>query len=112
MAKVRSLAFSVDSCLWWILLLRAYVKATGDIGVINQFPNGNETDPRFVSSASVCHILPVLDGSFMIDRRMGVGGHPLEIQVLFYAALRTAKELLLQNGGERYLDAVNQRWAL
>jgi len=48
----------------------------------------------------------------MIDRRMGVGGHPLEIQV-YSMLLRTAKELLLpQNGGERYLDAVNQRWAL
>jgi len=47
----------VDSCLWWILLLRAYVKATGDIGLAHQsFPNGNETDPRFVSSASVCHV--------------------------------------------------------
>jgi len=56
--------------------------------------------------------LPVLDGSFMIDRRMGVGGHPLEIQVLFYAALRTAKELLPQNGGERYLMLLIKDWAL
>lgn len=37
----------------------------------------------------------VPDGAFMIDRRMGVYEHPLEIQVLFYAALRAAKELLL-----------------
>jgi glycogen debranching enzyme len=23
----------VDSCLWWIILLRAYVKATGDMAL-------------------------------------------------------------------------------
>jgi len=31
----------------------------------------------------------------MIDRRMGVYGHPLEIQALFYGMLLTAQELLL-----------------
>jgi hypothetical protein len=52
----------------------------------------------------------VPDGAFMIDRRLGVYGHPLEIQVLFYAALLTARELLLpDNDGEQYLYTVNQR---
>lgn len=46
----------------------------------------------------------------MIDRRMGVYGHPLEIQALFYAALRTARELLLPiNSGDTYLQAVETR---
>jgi len=27
---------TVDSCLWWIILLRAYVKATGDIALAYQ----------------------------------------------------------------------------
>lgn len=51
----------------------------------------------------------VPDGSFMIDRRMGVYGHPLEIQALFYAALRTARELLLPGAGDTYLQAVETR---
>lgn len=45
-------------------------------------------------------VLPTLlvpDGSFMIDRRMGVYGHPLEIQTLFYAALCIADELFAPN---------------
>lgn len=104
----------VDSCLWWILLLRAYVKATGDIALAHQsdFQTGMKLilDLCLVHRFAMYPTLPVLDGAFMIDRRMGVGGHPLEIQVLFYAALRTAKELLLpQNGGERYLQSVTQR---
>jgi len=37
-----------------------------------------------------------------------VGRHPLEIQVLFYVA-GTAKNCYCAYGGERYLDAVNQR---
>jgi len=45
----------------------------------------------------------------MIDRRMGVGGHPLEIQVYSMLLCGLQKNLLPQNGGERYLDAVNQR---
>ena len=104
----------VDSCLWWILLLRAYVKATGDMALAHQsdFQTGIKRlldlclRPRFAMYPT----LAVLDGSFMIDRRMGVGEHPLEIQVLFYAALRTAKELLLpENEGDRYLQSVTQR---
>jgi hypothetical protein len=104
----------VDSCLWWILLLRAYVKATGDIALAQQadFQTGIKLilDLCLVHRFSMYPTLPVLDGAFMIDRRMGVGGHPLEIQVLFYAVLRTAKELLLpQNGGDLYLQSVTQR---
>jgi hypothetical protein len=41
--------------------------------------------------------LLVPDGACMVDRRMGINGHPLEIQALFYVALRAANELLLDN---------------
>ena len=104
----------VDSCLWWILLLRAYIKTTGDIQLARQpdFQEGIKLilDLCLVHRFAMYPTLPVLDGSFMIDRRMGVYGHPLEIQVLFYAALRTVKDLLLpENDGDRYLDAVKQR---
>jgi hypothetical protein len=52
----------------------------------------------------------VPDGAFMIDRRMGVYEHPLEIQVLFYASLRAATELLLpEEDGDSYIGKVNRR---
>ncbi|KAK4852524.1 hypothetical protein QYF36_024825 [Acer negundo] len=63
----------VDSGLWWIILLRAYGKIT------------------------------VTDGSCMIDRRMGIHGHPLEIQALFYSALRCSREMLSVNDGSKNL---------
>lgn len=54
----------------------------------------------------------VPDGAFMIDRRMGVYEHPLEIQVLFYAALRAATELLLPNDDNAScINRINQRLA-
>ncbi|AUT01686.1 alkaline invertase [Nostoc sp. CENA543] len=91
----------VDSCLWWIILLRAYVKATGDTALAHQseFQQGI----KLILEMCLAHrfamypTMLVPDGAFMIDRRMGVYEHPLEIQVLFYAALRAAKELLLPN---------------
>lgn len=91
----------VDSCLWWIILLRAYVKSTGDIALAHQseFQQGI----KLILEMCLAHrfamypTMLVPDGAFMIDRRMGVYEHPLEIQVLFYAALRAAKELLLSN---------------
>jgi hypothetical protein len=104
----------VDSSLWWIILLRAYVKTTGDIALAHQ--------PQF--QKGLIHILKlcladrfdmfptmlVPDGAFMIDRRMGVYGHPLEIQALFYGALRAVRELLAPDRqGEIYSLVVDQR---
>lgn len=104
----------VDSCLWWLILLRAYVKATGDSALPHQpdFQTGIKLilDVCLAHRFSLYPTLLVPDGAFMIDRRMGVYGHPLEIQVLFYGALQVAQEFLLPEGdGERYLKAVNQR---
>jgi hypothetical protein len=104
----------VDSCLWWILLLRAYEKATGDTELARQpqFQAGIKLilDLCLVHRFAMYPTMLVPDGAFMIDRRMGVYEHPLEIQVLFYATLRAAQELLLPDGdGGRYLDKLNGR---
>jgi hypothetical protein len=104
----------VDSSLWWIILLRAYVKTTGDIALAHQ----PEFQKGLIHILKLCladrfDMFPTMlvpDGAFMIDRRMGVYGHPLEIQALFYGALRAVRELLAPNRqGEIYTLVVNQR---
>ncbi|MBW4560559.1 MAG: glycoside hydrolase 100 family protein [Mojavia pulchra JT2-VF2] len=106
----------VDSCLWWILLLRAYVKSTGDTALAHQtdFQQGI----KLILEMCLAHrfamypTMLVPDGSFMIDRRLGVYEHPLEIQVLFYAALRAARELLLPiDNNYSCIHSVHQRLA-
>lgn len=104
----------VDSCLWWLILLRAYVKATEDMALAHQadFQAGIKSilDLCLATRFDMFPTLLVSDGAFMIDRRMGVYGYPLEIQVLFYAALLAARELLLNdNDGEGYIQQVNRR---
>jgi len=104
----------VDSCFWWLLLLRAYVKLTGDMTLAHSpsFQQGIQhiLDLCLRTRFDLFPTLLVPDGSFMIDRRMGVYGYPLEIQVLFYAALRTARELLLPVGAsEAHLMAATER---
>ena len=88
----------VDSAMWWMFLLRAYVTHTGDWGFVKS--SDVQTcihevlelylRERFESTPT----LLVPDGSFMIDRRMGVYGHPLEIQALFYGMLLSVRQLL------------------
>lgn len=105
----------VDSGFWWLMVLRAYVKATGDIALAHQpnFQRGIRLilDLCLTARFEMFPTMLVADGSFMIDRRMGVYGHPLDIQALFYAALRSAKELLLpeRDGDDLYVWAVNER---
>ncbi|TVU14656.1 hypothetical protein EJB05_38138, partial [Eragrostis curvula] len=54
--------------------------------------------------------LLVTDGSCMIDRRMGIHGHPLEIQALFYSALLCAREMLTpEDGSADLIRALNNR---
>jgi hypothetical protein len=104
----------IDSCFWWLILLRAYVKATGDLALAHQpeFQHGIQLIIQ-LSLETRFDLFPTLlvpDGSFMIDRRMGVYGYPLEIQALFYAALRSARELLLPDDtGKTYLEAIETR---
>ncbi|MEN8166754.1 MAG: glycoside hydrolase 100 family protein [Pseudomonadota bacterium] len=94
----------VDSAMWWMFLLRAYLATTDDWA----FVKGDEVQAcmreilelylrdRFESAPT----LLVPDGSFMIDRRMGVYGYPLEIQALFYGMLLSARQLLSCSGPE------------
>jgi len=88
----------VDSAMWWILLLRVYVVNSGDIALAHS--QKFQDSMRMVlqmylkESFETSPAMLVPDASFMIDRRMGVYGHPLEIQALFYGMLQTALELL------------------
>ena len=88
----------VDSMMWWILLLQSYVKVTDDWAFVDQ----PEVQQVLCTLVDIClqdrfEVFPTLlvpDGSFMIDRRMGVYGHPLEIQALFYGTLEAIQRLL------------------
>ena len=83
----------VDSAMWWMLILRAYVVTTGDTDLAHseefqvcmQLILKMYLKESFETSPSML----VPDASFMIDRRMGVYGHLLEIQALFYGMLST-----------------------
>ncbi|WP_066381397.1 MULTISPECIES: glycoside hydrolase 100 family protein [unclassified Anabaena] len=106
----------VDSCLWWILLLRAYVVATKDISIAYQ-PEF-QTGIRLIMEICLANrfdmypTLLVPDGACMIDRRLGIYGHPLELQVLFYAALRAAREMLICQGNQDVIEAIDNRLPL
>ncbi|XP_034679753.1 neutral/alkaline invertase 3, chloroplastic-like [Vitis riparia] len=93
----------VDSGLWWIILLRAYGKCSGDLSVQERFDV--QTGIKMILKLCLADgfdmfpTLLVTDGSCMIDRRMGIHGHPLEIQALFYSALLCAREMLAPEDG-------------
>jgi glycogen debranching enzyme len=104
----------VDSGLWWIILLRAYGKITGDYTLQERVDV--QMGIRLILNLCLSDgfdmfpTLLVTDGSCMIDRRMGIHGHPLEIQALFYSALRSAREILVVSDGTKNLvAAINNR---
>ena len=101
----------VDSCLWWMFLLRAYVKATNEYSLAHspEMQKGIRLIIELCLSArfDMYPTLLVPDGACMIDRRMGINGHPLEIQALFHITLLCAQELLLDN-----LENTNTRQAI
>ncbi|OEL16708.1 Neutral/alkaline invertase 3, chloroplastic [Dichanthelium oligosanthes] len=104
----------VDSGLWWIILLRAYGKCSGDLSVQERIDV--QTGMKMILKLCLADgfdmfpTLLVTDGSCMIDRRMGIHGHPLEIQALFYSALLCAREMLAQEDGSADLiRALNNR---
>ncbi|CAN1151069.1 Alkaline/neutral invertase C, mitochondrial [Linum perenne] len=104
----------VDSGLWWIIMLRAYGKITGDYALQERVDV--QTGIRLILNLCLSDgfdmfpTLLVTDGSCMIDRRMGIHGHPLEIQALFYSALRCGREILTVNDGTKNLvAAINKR---
>ena len=75
----------VPAGLWWIQLLRAYGRCTGDLSL--QSRGDVQTGIRLIIEICLADhfdMFPTLittDGSCMIDRRLGIHGHPLEIQV-------------------------------
>ncbi|XP_040994565.1 neutral/alkaline invertase 3, chloroplastic-like isoform X3 [Juglans microcarpa x Juglans regia] len=104
----------VDSGLWWIILLRAYGKCSGDLSVQERVDvqTGIKMILRLclADGFDMFPTLLVTDGSCMIDRRMGIHGHPLEIQALFYSALLCAREMLApEDGSADLLRALNNR---
>ena len=103
----------VDSCLWWIILLRIYRKATGDTELAHEpdFQKGIRIimDLCLVKRFDMYPTLLVPEGAFMIDRRMGVYERPLEIQALFYAAMLSADELLLHENKIDIQEEIKQR---
>lgn len=104
----------VDSGLWWIILLRAYGKCSGDLSVQERIDV--QTGIKMILKLLLADgfdmfpTLLVTDGSCMIDRRMGIHGHPLEIQALFYSALLSAREMLApEDGSADLIRALNNR---
>ncbi|KAL7127139.1 hypothetical protein ABFS83_14G235300 [Erythranthe nasuta] len=104
----------VDSGLWWIILLRAYGKCTGDRSVQERIDV--QTGIKMILKLCLSDgfdmfpTLLVTDGSCMIDRRMGIHGHPLEIQSLFYSALLCAREMLApEDASSDLITALNNR---
>lgn len=100
----------VDSGLWWIILLRAYGKCSGDLTVQERIDvqTGIKMILRLclADGFDMFPTLLVTDGSCMIDRRMGIHGHPLEIQALFYSALLCAREMLAHEEGSADQDLI------
>ncbi|KAL3620174.1 hypothetical protein CASFOL_035086 [Castilleja foliolosa] len=104
----------VDSGLWWIILLRAYGKCSGDLSVQERVDvqTGIKMILRLclADGFDMFPTLLVTDGSCMIDRRMGIHGHPLEIQSLFYSALLCAREMLTpEDASADLIRALNNR---
>ncbi|KAK6144255.1 hypothetical protein DH2020_021075 [Rehmannia glutinosa] len=104
----------VDSGLWWIILLLAYGKCSGDLSVQERIDV--QTGIKMILKLCLADgfdmfpTLLVTDGSCMLDRRMGIHGHPLEIQALFYSALLCAREMLAPEDASADLTmALNNR---
>ena len=72
-------------------MLRAYGKCSGDLSVQERIDV--QTGMKMILKLCLADgfdmfpTLLVTDGSCMIDRRMGIHGHPLEIQVFFLLCL-------------------------
>ncbi len=98
-----------DSVFWWVWLLRAYGRATGDDALAREagFQAGlrRAFELCLTTQFDMYPTLLVPEGAFMIDRRMGVYGYPLEIQALFFLALRAGLELLSDDAAHRPLRA-------
>ncbi|KAJ3675201.1 hypothetical protein LUZ60_004243 [Juncus effusus] len=104
----------VDSGFWWIILLRAYTKSTGD----QSLAESSECQKGMRLILALClsegfDTFPTLlcaDGCSMIDRRMGVYGYPIEIQALFFMALRCSLYMLRPDTeGKEFIERIVTR---
>jgi hypothetical protein len=88
----------VDSGMWWLYILRAYTVATGDRELLDREDIQGAVrlilDLCLTTRFETLPTMLVPDGASMIDRRMGVYGHPIDVQSLFVCALRSALEVL------------------
>jgi glycogen debranching enzyme len=102
----------VDSILWWTLLLCATVQASGDRSLAaREDVQRNLRRVLALCANDAFEVYPTLmvpDGAFMVDRRMGVYGHPLEIQALFYGALHRALHYVEKTPDNRRLIALGE----
>ncbi|KAL3815143.1 hypothetical protein ACJIZ3_016411 [Penstemon smallii] len=104
----------VDSGFWWIILLRSYTKCTHDYS-LSELP---EVQRGMKLILNLClsdgfDTFPTLlcaDGCSMIDRRMGIYGYPIEIQALFFFALRCARQMLKpEHDGKELIERIDKR---
>ncbi len=105
----------VDSIMWWVGLLKRYVQRSGDMALAREplFQHGLRQILNLFLQDTF-EIFPTLltpDGCFMIDRRMGVHGHPLEVQALFYEMLRCMSLLLVPNDDNKHALALASKRA-
>lgn len=102
----------VDSGLWWIILLRAYTKKDPSLANLPQCQHALRLiiDLCLAENFEMFPTLLCSDGCCMIDRRMGIYGHPIEIQALFFMALRCALPLLKQDAeGNELMKRISRR---
>ncbi len=104
----------VDSIFWWMYILITYIKKTEEFDYAHsdkiQTTIKNIIDLCIINRFDVFPTLFVPDGSFMIDRRMGVYGYPLEVQALYYITLMSAKELLINNKENKtYIEKIDKK---
>lgn len=105
----------VDSMMWWMILLYIYEQSTGDKALARR-PEFQDTMQQILhlclkDSFEVSPALLVPDACSMIDRRLGIYGHPIEIQALFYGVLRIVHSLLevKDEKSEALIDAAISR---
>lgn len=101
----------VDSGFWWLILLRAYTRASGDTELA-QHADFQQAIRLVVELSCTARFdmyptLLVPDGAYMIDRRMGVHGYPFDMQAMWFAALSAARELLAED--DPIVEAVTER---
>ncbi|CAK9155043.1 unnamed protein product [Ilex paraguariensis] len=106
----------VDSGFWWIILLRSYTKCTRDhsLSELPEVQRGMKLilDLCLSDGFDTFPTLLCADGCSMIDRRMGIYGYPIEIQALFFFALRSAQQMLKpERDGKELIERIDKRIA-